>query len=86
MRKLAFDSIKKMQSKNKRLYDRNVKAVQHKSGDLIYTYKETRANKLDKHYTGSSKIVEILNNNNFITETGENYVTSVSKSFINIFF
>lgn len=69
MRKLATSSIKKMQFKNNRLYDRKMEEVSYKPGDLVYAYKETRANQLDKHYTGPFKIVEILDNNNDTIET-----------------
>lgn len=69
MRKLATDSIRKIQLK-----DKKTKVITYNTGDQVYTYNENKTNKLYINTTiGPFKTKEALNNHVVITERFNTY-------------
>ena len=60
-RSLASESLIRSKHRSKTYYDRNAKTSTYTVGQEVYVIKDVRKNKLEKHYSGPYKIIEIPN-------------------------
>ena len=64
IRQLANDNLVKSKERSKKYYDRNVNVQEFKIGSFVFLQSGPKPGKLENHYSGPFKVIQVLKKNN----------------------